>query len=128
MHLPVGLGRLLQHSSMKHRHVVMKPNGEPYECLGQAQYFRAQPRIGRVNQNQVHEQQQQVQDVAESLQYLQADVGGLRSSVEKLERFEAGDESREAEDGEVDGEVDLDEDQQLLEREVGFDAVEEERD
>ncbi|PON45265.1 hypothetical protein TorRG33x02_329280 [Trema orientale] len=113
---------------MKHRHVVVKPNREAHESLGEAQQLRAQPTVGGEHQDQVHQEQQKVQHVAERLEHLDADVGGLRSSVEKPQGLEPRDESREAENGEVDGDVDLDEDEKLLEREISFDAVEDERD
>lgn len=87
---------------MKHRHIVMQANSEAHESLGQAQHFRAQPGVGGEDQDQVHEQQKQIEYVAESLQHLEANVGGLRSRVEKLEGLEPSDQGREAEDCEVD--------------------------
>lgn len=76
---------------MKHRHIVMQPNRETDEALGQAQNLRAQPGVCGEYQDQVHEKKKEIENVAESLKNLKADVGGLRSSVEELEGLEAGD-------------------------------------
>ena len=48
----------------------------------------------------------------------------MRSRVEKPQRLEPRSEGGEGEDGEVDGEVDLDEDEELLDGEIGFDSAE----
>lgn len=52
----------------------------------------------------------------------------MRSRVEKPQRLEPRREGGEGEDGEVDGEVDLDEDQELLDGEIGLDSAEHQRD
>lgn len=106
----------------------MKPDGEADEGLGQAEHLRAQPTVGGEDKNQVHEEQEKVEDVAKSLEDLEADVRWLRSSVEKLERLQSRDERGQAEDCEVDGEINLDEDEELLEGEIGFDSVKDKRD
>jgi len=127
VNLPIGLGRLLQHHPVKHRHVVVQPDGEAHEGLGQAQKLGAQPRLSGEDQNKIHYEEQKVEDVSESLENLQAEIRGARSREEKPERFNAGDEWRETENGEVDSEIGLDEDQEFLQWEIGFDFVEEER-
>lgn len=125
---PVSPGRLAQHDPMEHRHVAVHPNGKAHESLGQAQHLRAQPRLRRENQHQVHQQQQEVQYVTQGLQHLQPHVGGPRRGVEEPQGLEAGHQGRQAEDGEVDGEVEVDENEDFLEREVGFDLGEDKRD
>ena len=113
---------------MKHRHVIMQTHRKAHERLSQAQNSKAQTTISREDEDEVHEEKQEVEDVAQGLHDLQANVGGAGRGVEELERLDAGDERGEAEDGEVDGEVDLDEDEEFLEGEVGFETVEDEGD
>lgn len=128
MDSPARLGRLAQHGAVEHRHVVMQPNREAHERLDQAYELGGRPSFSGEDERHVHEQQQKVQDVSERLEELYADVGGLRCSVEEPERLQARDERGEAEDREVYGEVDLDEDEELLQGEIGFESVEDQRD
>lgn len=59
---------------------------------------------------------------------MQPNIGGLRSSVEKPERLQASNQGRHGEDREVNGEVNLDKNEEFLEGEVSSDAVKKERD
>lgn len=104
----------------------MEPHRQAHEGLGQAQRLRHEPSLGREDEDQVHEQQQEVQDVAQRLHDLHAHVGGLRCRVEKPQRLHPRGDGGEWEDGEVDREIDLDEEEEFLEGEVGFDSAEDE--
>nr|GMD53531.1 hypothetical protein PanWU01x14_191370 [Ipomoea batatas] len=90
---------------MEHRHVVMQPNCKAHDGLGQPNHPSGGPSVGRENKHKVHQEHQKVQHVCEGLEELYANVGGLRRSVEKLERLEPSDERGEAENGEVNGEL-----------------------
>ncbi|WVZ25886.1 hypothetical protein V8G54_004430 [Vigna mungo] len=79
--LPIRLWRLLQDHPVKHRHVVMQPNGEAHQDLGQAQELGAQATVGGEDEDEIHEEEQQIEHVSESLQHLQAQIRGLRSRV-----------------------------------------------
>ena len=74
MDLPIGLGRLLQHDPVKDRDVIMQPNGEADEDLSQAQELGGQATVRGEQEHEVHEEQQQVEDVSEGLQHLQAQI------------------------------------------------------
>ncbi|MFS7969596.1 hypothetical protein Hanom_Chr09g00811081 [Helianthus anomalus] len=90
MHLPATLRWLPEHRPMEHRHIIMQPNRKPYKRLPKPQQFRNNTRISRKNQHNVHQKHQKVQHIRKRLQQLQANISVLRSSVEKLQRFETG--------------------------------------
>ncbi|CAI0473682.1 unnamed protein product, partial [Linum tenue] len=83
---------------------------------------------GGEDESQVNEEQHEVEQVGQGLEKHEAEVSGSGGGVEETQRLEPRGQSGEREDGEVDGEVDLDEDEELLEGEVGLDSVDDEGD
>ena len=62
----------------------------------------------------MHQKKQQVEHVSKCLKHLQTDVGRGRSSVEELQWLEPSNQGCEAKDGEVNREVNLDENEDFL--------------